>query len=66
MDRQLFNKLKNFWGSFAEIARRSKITSQSVKYILRDAKWDNPDVIKHANDVLDERKAKMKALLSNG
>lgn len=64
MYRHLYDQLKNFHGSLMEVSRRTGITIQSVTFILRDGKWDNPQVAQTAREVLTERKAAIAALES--
>ncbi len=64
MNRQLYLDLKKFWGAIQEVADRAKVTHQSVKYVLRDDKWQNTELVAHAEAVLTERKQKMQAFLA--
>jgi hypothetical protein len=65
-NRQLFLDLKQFWGAFTEIAKRTGMSNQSVRQILRDGRWENTEVVSIAEKVLAERKAAMHKLITNG
>ena len=64
MDRQLYNDLKMFWGAISETAKRSNVSEESVRFVLRDARWNNDKIRQNAQEVLQERKEKMRQLLN--
>jgi hypothetical protein len=62
-NKVLYENLLLFRGALTEVSQKSNFPLDSVRRIIRDGKWDNPEVIKIAESVLRKRKKKMEMQL---
>jgi hypothetical protein len=64
-NKVLYENLLLFKGALTEVSQKSNFPLDSVRRIIRDGKWENPEVIKIAETVLRKRKKKMELQLCN-